>query len=68
MRRVLLVVLLVGAMCPAWSQNFKSCACGKNPPGRPAERSMKPYAQEPEDMQPFSRFTEPYYQHYVDLV
>lgn len=68
MRRVLLVVLLVGAMCPAWSQTFKSCACGKNPPGRPAERSMKPYAQEPEDMQPFSRFTEPYYQHYVDLV
>ncbi len=29
---------------------------------------MKPYAQEPEDMQPFSKFTEPYFQHYVDLV
>jgi len=29
---------------------------------------MKPYAQEPEDMQPFSKFTQPYYQHYVDLV
>jgi len=68
MRRVLLVVLLVGSMCPAWSQTFKGCACGKNPPGRPAERSMKPYAQEPEDMQPFSKFTEPYFQHYVDLV
>jgi branched-chain amino acid transport system substrate-binding protein len=29
---------------------------------------MKPYAQEPEDMEPFSKFTQPYYQHYVDLV
>ena len=68
MRRVVLLVLLVGSVCPAWSQTFKGCACGKNPPGRPAARSMKPYAQEPEDMQPFSKFTEPYYQHYVDLV
>src|SRR5271165_4920853 len=68
MRRVLLLVLFVGMLCPAWPQTFKGCACGKNPPGRPAARSMKPYAQEPEDMQPFSKFTEPYYQHYVDLV
>ena len=37
----------------------------KQSAGRPASRSMKPYAQEPEDMQPFSKFTEPYYQHYV---
>jgi hypothetical protein len=29
---------------------------------------MKPYAQEPEDLRPFSKFTEPYYQHYVDEV
>jgi ABC-type branched-subunit amino acid transport system substrate-binding protein len=29
---------------------------------------MKPYAQEPEDLRPFSKFTEPYYQHYVDQV
>jgi ABC-type branched-subunit amino acid transport system substrate-binding protein len=31
-------------------------------------RSLKPYAGEPEDLQPFSKFTQPYYQHYVDLV
>jgi branched-chain amino acid transport system substrate-binding protein len=67
-RDLLPVVLLVGSMCPAWSQTFQGCACGKNPPGRPAERSMKPYAQEPEDMQAFSKFTEPYFQHYVDIV
>ncbi len=29
---------------------------------------MKPYAQEPADMQPFSKFTEPYYENYVDQV
>jgi branched-chain amino acid transport system substrate-binding protein len=68
MRRVVLLVLLIALSCPAWAQTFKGCACGKNPPGRPAERSMKPYAQEPEDMQPFSKFTEPYFQNYVDLV
>lgn len=68
MRRVLLVVMLIGSACPVWPQTFQGCACGKNPPGRPAARTMKPYAQEPEDMQPFSKFSEPYYQHYVDLV
>src|SRR5271157_4917802 len=68
MRRALLMTLLLALACPAFSQTFTGCACGKNPPGRPAERSMKPYAQEPEDMQPFSKFTQPYYQHYVDLV
>jgi ABC-type branched-subunit amino acid transport system substrate-binding protein len=29
---------------------------------------MKPYAQEPEDLRPYSKFTQPYYQHYTDLV
>ena len=61
MRRALLIVVLLALACRAWAQTFKGCACGKNPPGRPAARSMKPYAQEPEDMQPFSKFTEPYY-------
>ncbi len=68
MRRVVLMAVLVALACPAFSQTFQGCACGKNPPGRPAERSMKPYAQEPADMQPFSKFTEPYYANYVDLV
>jgi branched-chain amino acid transport system substrate-binding protein len=68
MRRALLMTVLLALACPARPQTFKGCACGKNPPGRPAARSMKPYAQEPEDMQPFSKFTQPYYQHYVDLV
>src|SRR5215471_18045697 len=68
MRRALLMLVMLALACSAWPQTFKGCECGKNPPGRPAERSMKPYAQEPDDLQPFSRFTQPYYQHYVDLV
>ena len=65
---VALVLPMVAIVCAGTAQTFEGCACGKNPPGRPAERSMKPYAQEPEDMRPFSKFTQPYYQHYVDLV
>ena len=68
MRRVVWMVVLMAFACAADGQTFQGCACGTKPPGRPAERSMKPYAQEPEDMQPFSKFTQPYYQHYVDLV
>jgi ABC-type branched-subunit amino acid transport system substrate-binding protein len=29
---------------------------------------MEPYAGEPEDMRPFSRFTQPYYEHYTKIV
>src|SRR6516164_1309397 len=68
MRRVLMAALVLALACPSYAQTFQGCSCGKNPPGRPAARSMKPYAQEPEDMQAFSKFTQPYYQHYVDLV
>jgi len=68
MRRAVLMVAILGLACSGWTQTFKSCGCGNNPPGRPASRSLKPYAGEPEDMQPFSKFTQPYYQHYVDLV
>jgi ABC-type branched-subunit amino acid transport system substrate-binding protein len=60
-----LCVLLAGA---APGQTFNGCSCGTHPPGRPQPRSMKPYAQEPEDLRPFSKFSEPYYEHYTDLV
>jgi branched-chain amino acid transport system substrate-binding protein len=45
-----------------------ACSCGKNPPGRPAPRSLKPYTGAPEDLRPFSRFTTPYHEFYQDLV
>src|SRR5271169_2632270 len=68
MRRPVVLALVLKLACGASAQTFRGCSCGSNPPGRPAARSMKPYAQEPDDMQPFSKFTQPYYQHYVDLV
>src|SRR5450631_3868745 len=68
MRRAVLLSLVLVLAYEASAQTFKGCSCGSNPAGRPTSRSMKPYAQEPEDMQPFSKFTQPYYQHYVDLV
>jgi len=66
--RAVLMALLMALACRAWPQTFKGCECGKNPPERPAARSLKPYAQEPDDMQPFSKFTQPYFENYVDLV
>src|SRR5664279_4886370 len=68
MRRATLLALVLLLAAEVWAQTFKGCSCGSSPPGRPAARTMKPYAQEPEDMQPFSKFTQPYFQHYVDTV
>jgi ABC-type branched-subunit amino acid transport system substrate-binding protein len=62
---IVLVVVLVSA---AWAQTFSPCACGKNPPGPPEPRSLKPYAGAPEDLRPFSKFTTPYYEFYQDLI
>jgi len=36
------------------------CACGKNPPGQPPDRTVAPYAGEPEDLQPYAKFSQPY--------
>jgi len=73
MRRVLVValgVLVTCALltCAAWAQNTNGCSCGKNPPGRPEPRSLRPYANTPEDLRPFGKFTTPYYEHYTSLV
>lgn len=68
MRRVVTLVV-VGVLCSiAYGQTFTGCSCGSNPPGRPKPRTMKPYAQEPEDLRPYSKFTVPYWENYTDLV
>ncbi|HXY78637.1 MAG TPA: ABC transporter substrate-binding protein [Candidatus Acidoferrales bacterium] len=68
--RLARVVLVVAALVStAWAQTpVSSCSCGKNPPGPPAPRSLKPYAGAPEDLRPFSKFTKPYFEYYQDLV
>ena len=61
-------VLSVALTSAVWGQPAGSCSCGGNSPGIPAPRAMEPYAGEPEDMRPFSRFTQPYYEHYTKIV
>lgn len=71
MRRFFVVALTILLAMAAWAQTFDGCSCGKNPPSRPANRTMKPYAQEPDDMRPWSKFAqggEPYYEHYTSLI
>jgi branched-chain amino acid transport system substrate-binding protein len=62
------IVVFVVLLAAVASGQTSSCSCGSAPPGRPAPRSMKPYAGAPEDLRPFSKFTTPYYEHYTDLV
>ncbi|HVJ06770.1 MAG TPA: ABC transporter substrate-binding protein [Acidisarcina sp.] len=50
----------------AGAQSSWHCSCGSNPPPPPAMRTVSPYAGEPEDLRPFSKFTMPYYQHYEE--
>jgi len=61
----MVVLFLVSAV---YGQTFTGCSCGSNPPGRPKPRTVKPYAQEPEDLRPFSKFTVPYWENYTDEV
>jgi ABC-type branched-subunit amino acid transport system substrate-binding protein len=70
MRRVLMCFVVAAAVLVsmARAQTSPPCSCGSNPPGRPAPRSLKPYTGAPEDLQPFSKFTTPYFEYYQDLV
>jgi branched-chain amino acid transport system substrate-binding protein len=58
---VALAALCLSAFAQAQTS---TCSCGANPPP-PPNRTSATYANEPEDMRPYSRFTEPYYQHYT---
>ena len=41
------------------------CTCGSHPPRPRAQRTMEPYANEPKDLQPYSKFAEPYDRNYI---
>jgi len=41
------------------------CECGAHPPGPPADRTVQPYAGEPTDMSPYSKFAAPYDLNYI---
>ncbi len=65
MRLIAFMLLLAGAIL---AQTAGPCACGANPPGPPAVRTVTPYANTPEDLRPFSRFTTPYFENYTKTV
>jgi ABC-type branched-subunit amino acid transport system substrate-binding protein len=42
-----------------------SCTCASHPPKPRSQRTVTPYANQPKDMQPYSKFAEPYDLNYV---
>jgi len=68
MRLALVAVMMAVLVSVGWCQQAAPCACGKNPPGPPAPRSLKPYTGAPDDLRPFSKFTAPYHEYYQDLI
>ena len=56
-----------------WAQGLAGpCSCGANPPGPPKNRELRPYADAPDDMQPYAKFGEKtgeaYYEYYTNLI
>jgi ABC-type branched-subunit amino acid transport system substrate-binding protein len=45
---------------PGASTPGAGCECGKHPPGQTPDRTVAPYAGEPEDLQPYAKFSQPY--------
>lgn len=69
MRRIAIVLAVAVLAWVAWAQTSSApCECGKNPPGPPPNRTLKPYTGAPQDLRPFSKFTIPYYEYYQDLI
>ncbi len=48
------------------AQSNSVCECGKHPPGPPRDRIVTPYAGEPRDLRPYSKFEEPYSENYLE--
>jgi len=44
-----------------------ACECGAHPPGPPRDRTVRPYAGEPDDLRPYAKFTPtPYDVNYIN--
>jgi branched-chain amino acid transport system substrate-binding protein len=65
--RWLLGVLAASGL--VWAQGLAGpCSCGANPPGPPKDRELRPYANTPQDMQPYENFVKPYFEFYTNLI
>jgi ABC-type branched-subunit amino acid transport system substrate-binding protein len=65
LRRFLIAAALVAALR---AQTPGTCACGADPPGPPKNRENRPYANTPEDLRPYGKYTVPYDQFYEKQV
>lgn len=63
---IALCMLAAGAVVPIGAQSSGVCECGKHPPGPPRDRTVSPYAGQPQDLRPYSRFEKPYYEYYLE--
>lgn len=68
MRSILVLGLTLSMALNSWGQSQCSCGAGDKNVPHPANRTMKPYAQEPEDLRPWAKFGTAYYEHYTNLV
>lgn len=57
--------LAASAALGAAAQEPHKCECGAHPPGPAKDRVVTPYAGEPADLSPYSKFAEPYDLNYV---
>src|SRR5450755_1702765 len=62
---VLAAASAAAAQNSASAQGGNPCTCGNHPPKPRPQRTVEPYANEPKDLQPYSKFAEPYYRHYI---
>jgi ABC-type branched-subunit amino acid transport system substrate-binding protein len=58
--------MAAGAAVPLLAQSGAVCECGKHPPGPPRDRTVTPYAGEPQDLRPYAKFEKPYYENYLE--
>ncbi len=64
--QIALCTLAACAPAPLFAQSGGVCECGKHPPGPPRDRTVAPYAGEPQDLRPFAKFEKPYYENYLE--
>jgi len=58
--------LALGAGVTLAAQSDSVCECGKHPPAPPRDRTVKPYAGEPQNLRPYAKFEQPYFENYLE--
>ncbi len=63
---IALCVLATSTAVGLDAQSVPICECGTHPPGPPRNQTVAPYAGEPQDLRPYSKFQKPYYENYLE--